>query len=65
LKVYETSKFEKLRKKLGSDREREALKQAVIVVAEDPLTGKKLKRRAQRLPAPQILCGRARAAADL
>jgi mRNA-degrading endonuclease RelE of RelBE toxin-antitoxin system len=43
LKVYETSKFQKLRKKLESAGEKEALKDAIISVAAGPLAGKKLK----------------------
>ncbi|MGA2939581.1 MAG: type II toxin-antitoxin system RelE/ParE family toxin [Syntrophobacteraceae bacterium] len=43
LKVYETVKFQKQRKKLRSDSEKTALKGALRSVAEDPLSGKKLK----------------------
>jgi len=43
LKVYETSKFQKLRKKIESAAEKEALKQAIIAVVAKPLSGKKLK----------------------
>ena len=43
MKVYETSKFQKLRKKLDSAAEKEALKQAILSVAARPLAGKKLK----------------------
>ena len=43
MKVYETAKFQKQRKKLRSDSEMTALKGALRSVAEDPLSGKKLK----------------------
>ncbi len=43
MKVYETQKFRRLREKLKSDIEKEALKNAVIEVANNPLTCKKLK----------------------
>lgn len=43
MRVCETSKFQKLRKKLRSDLEREALKHAIGLIVEDPMTGKKLK----------------------
>ena len=43
MKIYETPKFKKLRKKLRSDLEKQALKRAIIAVAVNPLTGKKLK----------------------
>jgi hypothetical protein len=43
LKVYETPKFQKLRKKLQSASEKEALKQAIRAVLGNPLGGKKLK----------------------
>jgi mRNA-degrading endonuclease RelE of RelBE toxin-antitoxin system len=43
LKIYETVKFQKQRKKLRSDSEEIALKKAIRPVAEDPLSGKKLK----------------------
>jgi len=41
--VLETSKFRKLRGKLKDGAEREALREAVIRVLEDPESGKKLK----------------------
>jgi mRNA-degrading endonuclease RelE of RelBE toxin-antitoxin system len=43
LKVYETSKFRKQRKKLQSALERDALKDAVRAVVDKPPAGKKLK----------------------
>jgi Txe/YoeB family toxin of Txe-Axe toxin-antitoxin module len=43
LKIYETPKFQKQRKKLRSDSERKALIEAVRSIAEDPSRGKKLK----------------------
>jgi mRNA-degrading endonuclease RelE of RelBE toxin-antitoxin system len=43
LKIYETAKFKRLRKKLRSLREREALKQAIAALAANPQAGKPLK----------------------
>jgi mRNA-degrading endonuclease RelE of RelBE toxin-antitoxin system len=43
MRLLETSKFQKLRKKLKDEGERNALKQAVLQVLEDPEAGKKLK----------------------
>ncbi len=43
MKIYETSKFNKLRTKLREKTEKEALKEAIRAVAKDPQTGKKLK----------------------
>ena len=43
MKIYETTKFNKLRTKLKEKTEKEALKTAIIAVAKDPQTGKKLK----------------------
>jgi mRNA-degrading endonuclease RelE of RelBE toxin-antitoxin system len=43
MRLLETSKFGKLRSRLKDDAEREALKGAVLAVAENPLSGKKLK----------------------
>jgi mRNA-degrading endonuclease RelE of RelBE toxin-antitoxin system len=43
MKVYETTKFIKLRTKLKEKTEKEALKTAINVVAKDPQTDKKLK----------------------
>jgi hypothetical protein len=43
LKIYETQKFRKLREKLKSDNEKEALRNAIVKVIEDPLVCKKLK----------------------
>jgi mRNA-degrading endonuclease RelE of RelBE toxin-antitoxin system len=41
--LRETSKFSKLRKKLKSQAERDALKTAVIAIRDNPIVGKKLK----------------------
>ena len=41
--LRETSKFSKLRKKIKSQAEREALKAAVIAIRDNPIMGKKLK----------------------
>ncbi len=43
MKLVETSKFKKLRKKLKQQQEREELKNAIKCVIEDPFSGKKLK----------------------
>ncbi|MBE3124334.1 MAG: type II toxin-antitoxin system RelE/ParE family toxin [Acidobacteria bacterium] len=43
MRLLETSKFQKLRKKLKDAEERAALKAAVLQVLEDPEAGKKLK----------------------
>jgi mRNA-degrading endonuclease RelE of RelBE toxin-antitoxin system len=43
MRLLETSKFGKLRSRLKDDAEREALKGAALAVAENPLSGKKLK----------------------
>lgn len=43
MKVYETSKFKKLREKLCSDVEREALKKAIVDITKNPFSSKKLK----------------------
>jgi mRNA-degrading endonuclease RelE of RelBE toxin-antitoxin system len=43
MKIYETTKFNKLRTKLKEKTEKKALKTAIKVVAKDPQTGKKLK----------------------
>jgi len=43
LKIYETSKFQKQRKKLRTDSEKTSLKEAIGAVAKDPLSGKKLR----------------------
>jgi len=43
LKIYETAKFKRLRKKLRSALEREALKKAIAAVAANPRAGKTLK----------------------
>ncbi len=43
MKIYETAKFKRLRKKLKSSLEREALKKAIAAVAADPQGDKPLK----------------------
>ncbi len=43
MKTYETPKFRKLREKLNSALEREALKEAVVCIVKNPGDGKKLK----------------------
>jgi hypothetical protein len=47
--LRETSKFSKLRKKVKSQTERDALKAAVIAIRDNPLIGKKLKGELDRL----------------
>ena len=43
MRLLETSKFQKLRKKLKDEEERDALKDAILQVLENPEAGKKLK----------------------
>ena len=43
MRIYETAKFQKQRKKLKSDSEKAALKEAIHSIAGAPLGGKKLK----------------------
>jgi len=43
LRIFETTKFSRLREKLKSAAEREGLKKAVQAVEKDPAAGKKLK----------------------
>lgn len=43
MKVYETPKFQKQRKRLRTDSEKTALKQAIGAVAANPSSEKKLK----------------------
>jgi plasmid stabilization system protein ParE len=43
MRLLETSKFQKLRKKLKDEDERNALREAVLRVAEEPEAGKMLK----------------------
>jgi mRNA-degrading endonuclease RelE of RelBE toxin-antitoxin system len=43
MRVVETSKFKKLRKKLKDEEERDELKKAILKVAGDPHAGKKLE----------------------
>ena len=43
MKILETAKFSRLRKRIREDHEREALLDAVELVAENPMAGKYLK----------------------
>ena len=43
MRLFETSKFQKLRKKIREDAERKALQKAIEEIIENPLAGKKLK----------------------
>jgi mRNA-degrading endonuclease RelE of RelBE toxin-antitoxin system len=43
MRLLETAKFQKLRKRLKDRQEHDALKEAVLQVFEDPAAGKKLK----------------------
>lgn len=43
MKILETAKFSRLRKRIREDQEREALLEAVMVAAENPTAGKYLK----------------------
>jgi mRNA-degrading endonuclease RelE of RelBE toxin-antitoxin system len=43
MKIFETSKFHKLRKKTKEEVEKKALKAAIIEIEKDPQAGKKLK----------------------
>jgi mRNA-degrading endonuclease RelE of RelBE toxin-antitoxin system len=43
LRIFETAKFQRLRKKLRSEIEKQALKRAITDLASKPLAGKKLK----------------------
>jgi len=43
MRLLETPKFQKLRKKLKEESERGALREAVLLVLENPEAGKKLK----------------------
>lgn len=43
MRLLETSKCQKLRKKLKDSDERDALRNAILCVLEDPESGKKLK----------------------
>ena len=43
MKILETSKFERLRKKIREDAERNSLKEAIMEVEKNPHAGKKLK----------------------
>ena len=61
MRLFETAKFQKLRKKLKDEGERDALKQAVLQVLEDPDAGKKLKGELRELRAFRFtVCGQAR-----
>jgi len=43
MRLVETSKFKRLRKKLKQEQEKEELKKAIMRIVEDPNAGKKLK----------------------
>ena len=43
MRLVETSKFNKLRKKIKGHLEREALKEAILNILDNPAAGKKLK----------------------
>ena len=43
MKILETTKFQKLRKKIKETSEKEELKKAIIIILNDPKIGKKLK----------------------
>jgi len=43
MKILETAKFAKLRKRLNEDAEKSALKSAILAIMENPISGKKLK----------------------
>lgn len=43
MRIFETAKFKRLRKKLRSENEKEALKKAIAEVAANPRSGKQLK----------------------
>jgi mRNA-degrading endonuclease RelE of RelBE toxin-antitoxin system len=43
MKMLETSKFERLRKKIRKDAERSSLREAITEVEKNPQAGKKLK----------------------
>ncbi len=43
MRIFETRKFHRLRKKIREGEERKALKEAIIKINEKPFTGKKLK----------------------
>jgi len=43
LRIYETPKFKRLRKKIKEENEKSALKEAILKIMETPLIGKKLK----------------------
>ncbi|NQT79489.1 MAG: type II toxin-antitoxin system RelE/ParE family toxin [Candidatus Aminicenantes bacterium] len=43
MRLVETAKFKKLRKKIKEKQEKEALKEAIVKILENPEDGKKLK----------------------
>ncbi len=43
MRILQTSKFEKLRKKIREEAERDSLKRAILEVEKNPEAGKKLK----------------------
>jgi len=61
MKILETSKFQRLRKKIRQDAERTSLKEAVREVEMNPAAGKKLKGEFAHLRAhPYTVKGQAR-----
>ncbi len=51
MRILETSKFERLRKRIREDAERTSLKEAIAEVGKNPAVGKKLKGEFARLRA--------------
>lgn len=43
MKILETSKFQRLRKKIREDAERNSLRDAILEIENNPLAGKKMK----------------------
>ena len=61
MRILETSKFQKLRKKIREDAERASLKEAILGVEMNPAAGKKLKGEFAQLRAyPYAVKGQAR-----
>jgi mRNA-degrading endonuclease RelE of RelBE toxin-antitoxin system len=50
MRLHETPKFQKLRRKLKEESERDALKTAILSIVENPAGGKKLKGELKDLP---------------
>jgi len=61
MRILETSKFQKLRRKIREDAERTSLKEAILGVEMNPAAGKKLKGEFAHLRAyPYAVKGQAR-----